>query len=100
MGNLTEWISPGTELYYLSDVRSWQADGFAWGVAYGLNRLRFPAPLPVDSRVGMRLKVSSVDPVPGGGTQITIELTFEREGEDKPVCVAESLARVYAASYF
>ena len=65
-------------------------------VNYGLNRVRFPAPLPVGSRVRMRMKLASVDDVPGGA-QFTTELTFEREGADKPVCVAESLARVYTA---
>jgi acyl dehydratase len=69
-------------------------EGFAFGVNYGLNKVRFPAPLPVGSRVRMRGKVASVEPIPGGA-QLTLELTFEREGGDKPVCVAETLARVY-----
>jgi acyl dehydratase len=69
-------------------------EGFAFGVNYGLNRVRFPAPLPVGSRVRMRATLSAVDDIPGGA-QLTTELTFEREGGDKPVCVAESLARVY-----
>jgi acyl dehydratase len=69
-------------------------EGFAFGVNYGLNRVRFPAPLPVGSRVRMRATLASVEDIPGGA-QLTTELTFEREGGDKPVCVAESLARVY-----
>lgn len=68
--------------------------GFAFGVNYGLNRVRFPAALPVGDRVRMRAKLLAVDEIPGGA-QIATELTFEREGGDKPVCVAESLARVY-----
>jgi acyl dehydratase len=72
-------------------------EGFAFGVNYGVNRVRFPAPLPVGSKVRMRMQLASVEDVPGGA-QITTELTFEREGEDKPVCVAESLARVYGAA--
>jgi len=68
--------------------------GFGVGLNYGLNKVRFPAPLPVGSKVRMRMKLASVEDVPGGA-QFTTELTFEREGEDKPVCVAESLARVY-----
>jgi acyl dehydratase len=68
--------------------------GFAFGVNYGVNRVRFPAPLPVGSRVRMHMMLGSVEDVPGG-VQMTTELTFEREGEEKPVCVAESLARVY-----
>jgi acyl dehydratase len=74
-----------------------KAEGFAFGVNYGLNKVRFPAPLPVGSRVRMRMRIASVEDVPGGA-QITSELTFEREGGDKPVCVAESLARVYAGA--
>jgi acyl dehydratase len=69
-------------------------EGFAFGVNYGLNKVRFPAPLPVGSRVRMRGKVASVEPIPGGA-QLALELTFEREGGDKPVCVAETLARLY-----
>jgi acyl dehydratase len=69
-------------------------EGFAFGLNYGYNKVRFPAPLPVDSRVRMRATLSSVDDVPGG-VQLTITQTFEREGEEKPVCVAESVARMY-----
>ena len=70
-------------------------EGFAFGVNYGLNKVRFPAPLPVGSKVRMRAKLASVDDIPGGA-QLTTELTFEVEGGEKPVCVAESLARVYS----
>jgi acyl dehydratase len=69
-------------------------EGFAFGVNYGLNRVRFPAPMPVGQKVRMRAKLVSVEEIPGGG-QIVTELTFEREGGEKPVCVAESLSRVY-----
>jgi len=69
-------------------------EGFAFGLNYGYNKVRFPAPLPVDSRVRMRATLSSVDDVPGG-VQLTITQTFEREGEEKPVCVAESVSRMY-----
>jgi acyl dehydratase len=69
-------------------------EGFAFGVNYGLNRVRFPAPMPVGQRVRMRATLKSVEEIPGGA-QIVSELTFEREGGEKPVCVAESLARVY-----
>jgi len=72
-------------------------EGFAFGVNYGLNKVRFPAPLPVGSKVRMRMKLAKVEDVPGGA-QITSELTFERDGGDKPVCVAESLSRVYGAA--
>jgi acyl dehydratase len=69
-------------------------EGFAFGLNYGLNKVRFPAPLPVGDRVRMRASLLSVDDV-SGGAQITVQLTFEREGGDKPVCVAETLSRVY-----
>ena len=69
-------------------------EGFAFGINYGLNRVRFPAPMPVGEKVRMRAKLASVEEI-AGGAQITTELTFERDGGDKPVCVAESLSRVY-----
>ncbi|HEV2062259.1 MAG TPA: MaoC family dehydratase [Solirubrobacteraceae bacterium] len=70
-------------------------EGVAFGLNYGLNKVRFPAPMPVGDRVRMRMELQSVDDIPGGA-QITMKLTFEREGGDKPVCVAESLSRVYS----
>ena len=72
-----------------------KVDGVAMMVNYGLNKVRFPAPLPVGDRVRMHLRLAGVDDIEGG-VQLTSELTFEREGGDKPVCVAESLARAYA----
>jgi acyl dehydratase len=69
-------------------------EGFAFGLNYGYNKVRFPAPLPVNSRVRMRATLSSVDDVPGG-VQLTITQTFERDGEEKPVCVAEAVSRMY-----
>ena len=71
-------------------------EGFAFAVNYGLNKVRFPAPLPVGGKVRMTAKVASVEDIPGGA-QLALELVFEREGSEKPVCVAESLARVYSA---
>jgi acyl dehydratase len=70
-------------------------EGFAFGLNYGLNRVRFPAPLPVGSRVRVRATLASVEDI-AGGIQTTIEYTFEREGGEKPVCVAEALVRLYA----
>ncbi len=69
-------------------------EGFAFAVNYGLNKVRFPAPLPVGNRVRMRMTLAEVEEVLGGA-QITIKLTFEGEGALKPVCVAEQLTRVY-----
>jgi acyl dehydratase len=65
------------------------------GVNYGLNKVRFIAPVPVDSRLRGRLKLLSAEPIPGNGLQMAWEVTIEREGQDRPVCVAESLARQY-----
>ena len=59
---------------------------------YGLNRVRFPAPLPSGSRVRARFRVEGVDEV-AGGTQVTMAATVEREGAEKPVCVAELVFR-------
>jgi acyl dehydratase len=69
-------------------------DGFAFAINYGLNKVRFPAPLPVGGRVRMTARLDKLDDVPGGA-QMTLELTFEHDGGEKPVCVAETLARVY-----
>jgi acyl dehydratase len=69
-------------------------DGFAFAVNYGLDKVRFPAPLPVGSRVRMHARLARLEDVPGGA-QMTVEATFEREGGDKPVCVAQTLVRVF-----
>jgi acyl dehydratase len=69
-------------------------EGIAFGLNYGYDRVRFPSPLPVDSRVRMRATLTSVDDVPGG-TQMKVTQTYEREGGEKPVCVAEQLVRLY-----
>jgi acyl dehydratase len=61
-------------------------------INYGLNRVRFPAPLPVGSRVRADVTCVAVDDVPGG-VQVALAVTFEREGGGKPVCVAELLLR-------
>ncbi len=61
-------------------------------INYGLNRVRFPAPVPSGSRIRGRFHVAAVDPVPGG-QQATIEATVEREDGERPVCVAELLLR-------
>ena len=63
-------------------------------VNYGLNRVRFPAPVPVGSRLRGHFKLLTFEPIPGGA-QVVVEVTSEREGHSKPVCVAESVARHY-----
>ncbi|MBO0869395.1 MAG: MaoC family dehydratase [Micromonosporaceae bacterium] len=75
------------ELLAVDDVRM--------GVNYGLNRVRFPAPVPVDSRIRAHGELLSVEDVGEGGVQVTVKVTVEREGGTKPVCVAEALLRLY-----
>ncbi len=65
------------------------------GVNYGLNKVRFTAPVPVGSRLRARMKLLRCVPIDNEGVQMTWEVTVEREGADKPVCVAESLSLRY-----
>jgi acyl dehydratase len=74
---------------------AYSLEGFAFGLNYGYDRVRFPAPLAVNSRVRMRATLASVDDVPGG-IQMKVTQTFEVEGGEKPVCVAEQLVRLYS----
>jgi acyl dehydratase len=69
-------------------------EGFAHALNYGYEKVRFPAPVPVGSRVRMRAQVVDVADVPGGA-QVTTTQTIEVEGGEKPVCVAQSVARFY-----
>jgi acyl dehydratase len=62
------------------------------GVNYGLNRVRFPAPVPSGSRLRGRFKLLNFEAIEGGA-QMTVEVKMEREGSDKPVCIAESVSR-------
>ena len=66
------------------------------GVNYGLNKLRFTAPVPVGSRLRAHLRLLDCQPVADNGWQMTWGVSVEREGSDKPVCVAESLTRRYS----
>ncbi|MFD4366856.1 MaoC family dehydratase [Rhodococcus sp. NPDC058521] len=68
-------------------------DGFAHSLNYGYGKVRFPAPVPVGSRMRLRATVTSADKLPGG-IQVTMSQVIEREGADKPVMVAESMVRV------
>ena len=63
-------------------------------VNYGLNKVRFTAPVPSGSRVRLSADIAGIDPFEGG-KQYALALTFEREGQEKPVCVAESVFRIY-----
>jgi acyl dehydratase len=70
-------------------------EGGGMAVNYGLNRVRFPAPVPSGSRVRGRFRVDAVEEA-DWGYQATMTATIEREGGDKPVCVAELVFRYYA----
>jgi acyl dehydratase len=65
---------------------------------YGLNRVRFPAPVPVGARVRLTGRVAEVTDVALGGLQLTLDFTVEIEGSSKPGCVAQSVWRYYPAS--
>ena len=65
------------------------------GVNYGLNKVRFTSPVPVGSRLRARMKLLACEPIDNNGMQMAWGVTIEREGVDKPVCIAESLSRRY-----
>jgi acyl dehydratase len=69
-------------------------DDVRMGVNYGVNRVRFPAPVPSGSRVQARFKRLTFEPI-DGGAQLTIEATMLRDGQTKPVCVVEQVVRHY-----
>jgi acyl dehydratase len=81
-------LSLGPEL--LHDVLTWE--NTSMGVNYGLNKVRFPAPVPVGSRVRLGAVIRRADDL-GGAVQVQLEVTFETEGGAKPACVAELLLR-------
>jgi len=66
--------------------------GYGMSINYGVNRVRFPAPVPVGSRVRARFQVGEISEVPGGEHAL-IDATVEREGGDKPVCAAQLVFR-------
>jgi acyl dehydratase len=65
------------------------------GVNYGLNKVRFTSPVPVNSRVRAKMRLTQATPIENNGMQLLWSVSIEREGSDKPVCVAESLTRLY-----
>ena len=74
---------------------SFEIIGSRMGVNYGLNKVRFTSPVPVGSRLRARMKLLASEPIANDGVQMTWEVTVEREGSAKPVCVAQSLVRRY-----
>ncbi|MEV7280266.1 MaoC family dehydratase [Streptomyces sp. NPDC093111] len=71
-----------------------RVEGMRMGLNYGTDKVRFPAPVPVGSRLRATAVLTEVTEA-GGGVQVTARVTVEREGGDKPVCVAESVSRYY-----
>lgn len=69
--------------------------GSTMGINYGLNKVRFLKPVPVDSRLRAHFKLLEWTPIENEGAQMLIEMTVEIEGEAKPACIAESITRRY-----
>ena len=76
-------------------VSAMRIDGSRMGVNYGVNKVRFPSPVPVGSRLRGHFTLQSCEQVDNGGVQMVVLVTVEREGSAKPVCVAESVTRRY-----
>lgn len=74
---------------------AFKVTGSRMGVNYGLNKVRFTSPVPVGSRLRARMTLLAALAVDNSGTQMTWSVTVEREGAEKPACVAESLVRLY-----
>jgi acyl dehydratase len=89
-GNLTLSLIDGFRLGLIKST------GFKLGVNYGWDKVRFPAPVPIPSRLRASASVVSVDEVAGGWWQIVTRFTVEVEGGEKPVCVADSVGRALA----
>ena len=71
------------------------SDEFRMGLNYGVNKVRFPAPVPVGSRVRAHFEVLEANEVDSNGVQFVTKATVEREGAEKPVCVAEMVSIYY-----
>ncbi|MCP9208876.1 MaoC family dehydratase [Streptomyces sp. NEAU-Y11] len=71
-----------------------RVDGVRMGINYGVNKVRFPSPVPVGSRLRATARIAELTEVTDG-VQMTLAVTVEREGGTKPVCVAESVVRYY-----
>jgi acyl dehydratase len=89
-GNLTLSLIDGLR----QDLNEWT--GFKMAVNYGWNKVRFPAPVPVGSKVRAYAQLVDVDDVGGGWYQVVTRFTVEVEGNEKPVCVADSVGRLLA----
>jgi acyl dehydratase len=70
--------------------------GVSMGINYGLNRVRFPAPVPVGSRIRMAAQMGAVEDADVNAAQAVVDFTIELEGSEKPACVAQGVYRYYA----
>ncbi|MFZ0920714.1 MAG: MaoC family dehydratase [Candidatus Dormiibacterota bacterium] len=70
-------------------------EGVRLGINYGLNKVRFPSPVPVGSRIRAGATLVSVETVSGGSLQIVVDFVVERDGSEKPCCIAQGLYRFY-----
>jgi acyl dehydratase len=70
-------------------------EGVRLGINYGLNKVRFPSPVPVGSRIRAGATLVSVETVADGSLQIVVDFVVEREGAEKPCCIAQGLYRLY-----
>lgn len=70
-------------------------EGVAMAVNYGLDRVRFPAPLPAGARIRARFVLDTASPLPQGAVQARWAASVESEGGDRPVCIAQLLARYF-----
>ena len=81
--------------YFTGELREMR--NVAMGVNYGLNKVRFPSPVAVDSRLRGRMTLLEVDRIGDDAAQLVAQVTIEIDGVDKPACVAEMVSRVYFA---
>ncbi|MEV4411471.1 MaoC family dehydratase [Catellatospora sp. NPDC049609] len=91
------WLTLSLLPMLVRDV--YRFDNVRLGVDYGVNRVRFPAPVPVGAAVRLLARIAEVEPVTdgerAGGVQLVAQLTVRADGQDKPCCVAETVSRIY-----
>lgn len=88
-GYLTMSLAP----YFLQQIMEIKKKRM--GVNYGLNKVRFPSPVPVGCKLRMKAEAAEIEEI-NGGIQIVIKMTFEVEGKEKPCCIAEAIYRYYS----
>jgi len=79
--------------YLMGELR--HIEGVRMGINYGLDRVRFPAPVPVGRRIRARATITSLDKIDGDAVHMVTRVTIEVDGTEKPACVAEMVSRYY-----